>query len=270
MTAWPRTSAKACGVLAVMAISFGLIGAPAAHGASVDVSFVLVDGSTMVIGPGEFPLFDPDNPTSSGIVGVWDDVTGDFDGEFVSPTRRATQRVDAPIAGDLDLVIDTTPVSSVGSIDPVTGAIEVTTVFDLDLLFERLVPDANPAAPVALNVACTLPAITLELSTDAPGFPPTTVGEGFALADEGFHVPLPTCEGAVPGVDPTIVTLVRNGLIDRLTLPTTATSIFLEFAPGEVTEAEPLEPLASPATTDPAPVATPVAAPVQAAPRLTG
>jgi hypothetical protein len=258
------------GALLLMAAGLGLMGMPSAQAAQIDVSFVLVDGSEMVIGGSPFPLFDPANPTSSGIVGQYDDVTGEFEGEFVSPARRATQTVDAPIAGTIDVVIDTVPISSDGHIDPVTGAVEVTSVFDLEMLFEQLVPTATPNSPVPLNVLCTIPAITLELTTDPPGFPPAVLGEGFALADDGFEVAEPECEGSVAGVDPAIVGLVRGGLIDRLSLPTTDTAIFLEFAPGDLTDAEPLEPLAAPPTTvaPVAPVAPAVA--VQAAPRLTG
>jgi hypothetical protein len=272
MTIRRRATTKLAAALVAGALVLGFIGAPGVQAAVVNVSYVVVDGSEMNIGDTVFPLFDPANPNSSGIVGTYDDVTGEFEGEFISPERRTTQRVEAPLAGNIDLVIATESVSSQGTIDPVTGEVAVTNVIDIVMTFEQLVPDSGVPPFIALNVACTLAGVELELTSEPPGFPPTAPGEPFAIAGEGFEVPEPTCEGTIPGVDPNIVTLVRDGLIDNLGLPTTDTSIYLEFAPGTPTPPAPLPPLQVPETTTSTTVA-PVTAPAQAVratPRVTG
>jgi hypothetical protein len=265
-----RAARAALATIATVALALGLL-APA-EAAPVDVSYVLVDGSEIVIGATTFPLFDPANPTGSGIVGVVDDVTGEFEGDFISTPRRSTQHIDAPVPGNLDLVIGSETQSSEGTVDPVTGEVAVVNVFDIVITVEQLVPDASPTTPVPLNVQCTIPGIELKLTSAPPGFPATSPGDPFAIADAGFAVPEPECEGTQPGVDPAIVATVRSGIIALLTLPTSDTSIYLEFAPGDPVAGPPpttATTVAPPTSTTAAPAAV-AAQPVRTTPRVTG
>jgi hypothetical protein len=114
--------------------------------------------------------------------------------------------------------------------------------------------------------------IELKLTSAPPGFPASSPGDAFAIADEGFEIPEPECEGSVPGVDPAIIATVRSGIITLLALPTSETSIYLEFAPGDPVAGPPpttATTVAPPTSTTAAPPAV-AAQPVRTTPRVTG
>jgi hypothetical protein len=239
--------------------------------AEIDVSFVVTEG-TITIGPRDFEL--PADGTT-GIVGVWDDATGDFAGEYIVPPRRTTQRNETVIPGDIELEINMLFDPVVGTVDPVSGEIDVETEVDVVLTFIQLVPDADPTSPVPLNVECVLGPIELQLSSSPDGEPIDFAESplSFVVTDDEFDVGDPACgPGSVPGFpepDATIINLVRTGLIENLETPTTG-STRVAFEEGEIQEADPLsDPVTPPEPVQPAPV-TPAAAPVQQAPRVTG
>lgn len=271
-----RTAAKLAGVVGALALMAGAVTlSSSANAAEVDFSYVMLDGSVVNVGTTEFPLFDPANPTSAGVVGVIDDVTGDFEGDLTIPARQTTQQVTDPIVGSIDLLVAITGEPVVGNIDPVTNEVEAATVIDVSMTFQQLTLDSDPTNPTALNIECTMSDISLELSSSPNGepFDDTANPPTFAVADEGFTFPLPECAWNGTGTDPgaSIVTLVRDGLIENLALPNSDTDAFLTFESGNLTPPTPPTPpsTAAPTTTTVAPAAT-VATPVRATPRVTG
>jgi hypothetical protein len=269
-----RTAAKLAAVFGSLALMAGLVTlAPSANAAEVAFEYVMLDGSEVTVGDTVFPLFDSANPTSAGLVGVIDDVTGDFEADMTIPDRATTQRVDdPPLPGDISLIIRISADPVVGNVDPATNVVEAATLVDVAMTFEQLVPDANPAAPIVLGITCTMADIPMELSSEPDGenFDPNANPTTFAVADADFEFPLPTCVTDPGGTDALRPT-VEQGLIDNLSLPNDDTTAFLTFESGSLTPPTPLPTTTAPPTTATtvAPAAT-AAQPVRATPRVTG
>jgi hypothetical protein len=137
-----RFAAKAAGVFAAMALMVCLMGPAGA--AEIDVSFLLEDGSEITT-PGQvLPLFDPDNPMSSGIVGVWDDTTGDLTADLEIAPRQSQECVAS--GGTFGILTSTTTYDAsevVGNIDPVTGDAELSTDVDVSIDIPNTPPTAS-------------------------------------------------------------------------------------------------------------------------------
>lgn len=271
-----RTAAKLAGAVGVLALVATMLGLSPASAEEQPLEYVLLDGSVVTVGETEFPLFDPANPTSAGVTGVIDDVTGDFEGDLVIPPRETTQRVDAPVIGpstiNLRVSVEAEPI--VGNVDPETGEVIATSVIDVKMLFVDLIPDSGIPANLALNIECTMADITMELASDPDGEPFDPETQTFAVAGGGFEFPLPECVNLTEEGAPLVPT-VRDGLIENLGLPNSDTTAFLSFEAGTLTPPEPLPDPVTPTTAAPATPTTvaPATQPAQAVrtqPRVTG
>lgn len=269
-----RLAAKLFGVVGAMALMIGVMGPAGA--ADVDVSFLLQDGSEITT-PGQvLPLFDPANPESSGIVGVWDDVTGDLTADMEIAPRASVECVAS--SGVFGILGSTTTYEAsevLGNIDPITGDVELETdiMVTIDIPNIQLYSDAACTTflgPLVLDAVCEVGPVNIQASTSNPGGVPfdlDLVDGGFIATDSGFAIAAATCTAP----DPALATAVQNGLNARFELPSSETTATLDFVVGEIIPPDPLPTtttMAAPATA-PAAAAAPAAA-VRATPRVTG
>jgi hypothetical protein len=269
-----RTAAKLAAVFGSLALMVGLVAlAPPANAASVPFEYIMLDGSVVNVGDTVFPLFDPANPTSAGLVGEIDDVTGDFEADMTIPSRQTTQAVTAPVTGTIDLLVEVNADPVVGNVDPATNVVEASTVIDVVMTFQILTLDADPTNPITLNTECTMGDIPMELSSEPNGenFDPNANPTTFAVAGEGFTFPTPNCV-TLPGGNAALLDTIRTGLIENLSLPNSDTDAFLTFEAGSPTPPTPPTPpsTVAPTPTTAAPPAAAAAQPVRATPRVTG
>src|SRR5690606_30849942 len=106
---------------------------------------------------------------STGIVGVWDDVTGTFEGDFQIPPRATTLDVTDPAPATISLIVHMDAEPVVGNIDPVSGEVSLATIIDVTLEFQTLELPPNPAG--ALNMDCIMEDIDVEFSSSPDGEP---------------------------------------------------------------------------------------------------
>jgi hypothetical protein len=269
-----RFAAKAAGVFAAMALMVGLMGPAGA--AEIDVSFLLEDGSEITT-PGQvLPLFDPDNPMSSGIVGVWDDTTGDLTADLEIAPRQSQECVAS--GGTFGILTSTTTYDAsevVGNIDPVTGDAELSTDVDvsIDIPNIDLYADAGctvPLAPLALDTTCEVGPVNIQASSSNPGGQPFDLdldNGTFVVTEQDISIGAAVCTAP----NPDLATLVQTGLNTRFELPTDAADATMNFVVGEIVPPDPPPPPSTLAPTTVAPAAPPPAATaIQATPRVTG
>jgi len=247
---------------------FGVMGPAGA--ATQDVSYALGTG-TVTVGDTVYNL-----PASTGIVGTWDDVSGDFSGVFSSTAVQSSRAVAAPIPGTITLnsvFVATTDLT--GNIDPATGLGTLGTTFDVVVTLESLAPDADPTTPIVLDQICTIAAVPVTYNVTATGLGVgSEIFTDLSLTANPFNAPAATCV-AGPAGNPALTPLVEPSFNTSAGLPTDQTASALTFVAGAIppppstTTTTIVTPTtAAPTTT--APPAAPPATPVGAAARFTG
>jgi hypothetical protein len=239
-----RRFAKLAAVAAALVMMFPMTSAQAAE---QDLEFVNTGGS-FAIGATALTL----DAGAGGIVGVWDDVSGDF----VGSTQFNPIAIPAdPPAVPVDVVINLDATSAnnvVGDIDPATG--------DAALIANMQIAIEIPA----LGVTCTTPAFDVTFDTDPPdGSPfeplPFDDSQTYTIGLQGsFTVPALVAGGCGAGQD-ALVGVVNT----TLGLPTGGTAV-LPLERGSVPPPPPTTPTTTGTTS------TTAGAGASTAPRFTG
>lgn len=235
--------------LILAAAMFAALSIAPAGADEIDASFRLVDEGGFLIGTFPETLGIPVGGT--GITGIYDDETGDFEGQFeIGSIPPLELDVGLPVLANVALVGG--PVT--GSFDEDTGEVELATTLTFEI---------EVVSPVA--AICSIPGIELNLSSSNPGGSPFDPEDGidawvFTVTDTSFTVP----EATGPGGD-----VPCSVISDALELPVSSgNSMVLNMESGTIPPDVPVDPIEPPGTNggngaDPA-TATP------AAPRFTG
>jgi len=227
MTNRKRTAAKLAGIAAAAALILSTVGTASA--ASQSISYALSTGS-MTLGANSYPL-----PASTGIVGTWDDATGDFAGTFSSEAVSFTQEIVDPVAGTLTLTAQFIASTGVtGNIDPATGTGTLSATFDVVITVQDLTTADDPPANFIVDQICTISSVPVEFTVSASGLgAESEIFTDLSLTASGFSAPAATC---VPGPDgnPAFTALVQDGINDAAGLPTSDTSAEFRFTAGAV------------------------------------
>lgn len=263
-----RTAAKVTGVAAAAALVFGVMGPAGA--ATQDVSYALGTG-TVTVGDTVYNL-----PAATGIVGTWDDVSGDFTGEFTSAPVPSSQSVAAPIPGTINLTYEFVATADVtGNIDPATGTGTLGTTFNVVVTLQSLAPTADPANPLVLDQICTIGGVPVSYAVTATGLGATSeIFTDLSLTAAPFNAPAATCV-AGPAGNPALTPTVETSFNTSAGLPTDATASALTLVAGAIppppstTTTTIVTPTTAAPTTTAPPAARP-ATPVAAAARFTG
>jgi len=262
-----RLAAKVTGVLAAGALLFGVAGPAAA--APLDVEY-RIDTGTITL-PSAAPVVIP-LPAATGIVGTWDDATGDFTGDFTSEPFTSSRDVTSPVVGTITQTVEIlAPDPITGNIDPATGLGTLNAVFNVNITIDSLlIPPAT--VPTPIGALCTITGVNATYAVVATG-----LGVGSEIPTElemtsAFTVPAATCIIIATG-DPAPA-LITDGLNGALALPNTAATSALTFVAGAIPPQAPTTTTTTAAptttTTTTVPPAAPPATPVGAAARFTG
>ena len=267
-----RVAAKVTGLLAAGALLFGVVGPASA--ATQDVSYALASGGISL--PTPDGALDIALPSATGLVGTWDDVTGEFSAAFSSAEFSSTRAITAPIAGQLTQRIQFTTADPVeGTIDPATGIGSVDANFTVTIVVESLATDADPTNPIVIDVICPMTNVAVTYDVVATGLGGgSVIPTDLALTARAYTVPVPTCVVG-PNGNAALLPSVQQGLIDALALPNSGGTSELELVAGAIppppsTTTTSIVTTTTAAPTTTAPPAPAPATPVAAAARFTG
>jgi hypothetical protein len=158
------------------------------------------------VGPQSFTL-----PASGGLNGTLDDTTGALEGTFVFPVIQS--RITDPLPAVVKATL-TQQNPAQGSIDPVTGAAELTVTLRIGLEVR------TAAGALLVGGSCGIGPVTIAFSGDYDDSSGT-----LTLADEGFT--LPASSGCQGGLD-------FGPIIDNLLGGDTAASLVLTSSDGPI------------------------------------
>jgi hypothetical protein len=189
-----------------------------------EVEYTLETGQVSI---GDGPPFE--SSPSTGVIGTFDDETGEFEGTYVSAPVAATLDTEVQVVPPpapktpavIQLEIENIPLGpTTGTFDPETGI--GTSVLDLRVEIFISTVSLNGGAPITLDVTCNLNPIHIEFDVVATG-----IGEDsltptrLELSAEGFSVPAASCTG---GPSPEITAAVTAGINETLGIVAPATS----------------------------------------------
>ena len=211
---------------------------------------------------------------ATGVVGTYDDVSGDFLGSFTTAPIPSTRPAPAPAppGSTISQVTSiTSPADGVtGTIDPATGEGTLTAPFSVTIYLDSLT--IPPATTLILDYTCTIPTFNVTYDIVATKVPADSLNfTNLALTSQPFTVPAATCV-AGPNTNPAIPqATVQDGLNSSLALPNSNATSALQLVAGAVPPPPPTTTTSIPAsttsTTTPGSTAPP---PVVVQPRFAG